>query len=333
MKKVQIGTYCITLVILLIIFTRPTHAEIAWSGDVAPDSPTTWTLDTDVYIGKDSVGMLSITSSDAVNNRISYIGYSSGSTGEVTVDGYGSTWANGGGISVGGWGKGTLNITAGGTVSSFDGRIGAQYGSTGEVIVDGVGSVWTNNNILYVGSSNSSGMLNITNGGSVSNSAGYIGGLVTEITTVTVDGFGSKWSNRYDLNIGSYGTDMGNSLLEITNGGLVSVAGSLTIWENMNGFEDGSIHMATGGMLALNGQADSSLAEFLGLISGNDAIYYWDNSILNWIDIADATYGQDYTLTYITEGDLDGYTILTVPEPATLALLSLGGLLLRKRKT
>jgi hypothetical protein len=40
--------------------------------------------------------------------------------------------------------------------------------------------------------------------------------------------------------------------------------------------------------------------------------------------------------TYLTEGDLAGYTMLTVggevPEPATMSLLTLGGLALLRRK-
>ena len=36
--------------------------------------------------------------------------------------------------------------------------------------------------------------------------------------------------------------------------------------------------------------------------------------------------------TYHTSGDAAGYTVVAVPEPATIAMLGLGGLLLRKRK-
>jgi len=98
---------------------------------------------------------------------------------------------------------------------------------------------------------------------------------------------------------------------------------------------DGFINMATGGMLALNGDADDSLTDFLGLVNGTDAIRYWDDSISDWADIAGATYGQDYTLSYLTEGDLSGYTMLTVtavPEPATLSLFALGAVTMIRRK-
>jgi hypothetical protein len=92
--------------------------------------------------------------------------------------------------------------------------------------------------------------------------------------------------------------------------------------------------MSTAGMLALFGDADDSLQEFLDLIVGTDAIRYWDDSILDWADITSATYSLDYTLEYIDDitSDLSGYTVLTVPEPATLLLISLGSLMLHRRK-
>lgn len=322
MKNKQIGIYC---VMLLGIFIWPAHAGISWQGNVFPRHPFTWNSGTDGYIGKTDDGTLNITDGSKVTDKHGYIGYSS-STGKVTVDGHGSTWTNKGSVFVGSSGVGVLNITNGGTVSNAYGSIG-----NGEVVVDGVGSVWANSNNLYVGSSGGSAKLNITNGGAVSNGSGYIGGLITEVTSVTVDGSGSKWSN-YNLTIGSYGTDMGNSLLTITGGGLVSVTGTLTIWENMDGVKDGFINIASGGMLALNGQADGSLDDFLGLIVGTDAIHYWNDSISDWADITTATDNEDYTLTYIAEGDLNGYTILAVPEPATLALFGFGGFLIRRKK-
>jgi hypothetical protein len=65
------------------------------------------------------------------------------------------------------------------------------------------------------------------------------------------------------------------------------------------------------------------------LIYGTDDIRYWDESVGGWANIAGATAGNDYRLTYLTKGDLAGYTVLTViavPEPATLGMVALGGL-------
>ena len=88
------------------------------------------------------------------------------------------------------------------------------------------------------------------------------------------------------------------------------VAGGLTIDDDGDG--DSFINMGSGGMLALYGDADDSLGDFLGLVSGTDAIRYWDESVWGWVDITGAADGVDYTLSYEVGGDLDGYTVLTV---------------------
>ncbi len=133
-----------------------------------------------------------------------------------------------------------------------------------------------------------------------------------------VDGNGSTWTNGANLYVGRYGS----GTLEIANGGLVSVSGLLTI--DYDSSDDSFINMSTGGMLALLGDADDSIAAFLDLINGTDAIRYWDDSISDWANITGATYGDDYRLSYLTEGDLAGYTLLTVgtvPEPSIFVML------------
>ncbi len=148
---------------------------------------------------------------------------------------------------------------------------------------------------------------------------------------VTVDGTGSIWAIVSGLDVGC----IGNGTLDITSGGLVSVGGILTIDIYLDG--DSVINMATGGMLALRGDADDLLGDFLGMIEGTDAIRYWDG--LDWADITGANPGSDYTLSYLETGDLTGYTVLTVttpvPEPSSFALLaglSLAGLFARRRR-
>ena len=91
------------------------------------------------------------------------------------------------------------------------------------------------------------------------------------------------------------------------------------------------VNMATGGMLAIQDEGDSSITQFLGLVKGTDAIRYWDDSILDWANITGATYDQKYTLEYLTTGDLTGFTMLTVgvvPEPSMLSFLIIGSLML-----
>ena len=85
-------------------------------------------------------GTLSITNGGSVSNATGYIGYYSGSSGMVTVDGAGSTWTNSGDLYVGNHGSGTLSISNGGSVSVAgstyvgwgEGSLGAiQFGANG----------------------------------------------------------------------------------------------------------------------------------------------------------------------------------------------------------
>ncbi len=288
---------------------------------------STWSIGHVLSVGSHGSGTLDITGGGAVSSYVGHIGRWSDSTGAVTVEGAGSTWTSSS-LYVGHAGDGTLDITGGGTVSSEWGHISFYSGSTGEVTVRGQGSTWTNSRDLEVGE-RGDGTLNITGGGAVSNGYGNIGRLSISSGEVTVDGTGSTWTNSGDLYVGRYG----EGTLDITGGGLVIVGDTLTIDDDRDG--DGFINMSTGGMLALFGDADDSLSDFLGLIEGADAIRYWDDDISDWDDITHATMGVDYQLSYLTAGDLSGYTMLTVPEPATLALLAAGlvALVVRKRRT
>jgi T5SS/PEP-CTERM-associated repeat protein len=226
-------------------------------------------------------------------------------------------------------GVGSMSISEGKVIQSTSGYIGYKSGSTGTVNVDGTGSKWNNYSSLVVGH-NGAGTLDITDGGAVSNRQGCIGGMSGSTGTVTVDGADSTWMNSDDLLVGS----RGNATLNITDGGLVSVVGELMI--DYDGDGDSFVNMATGGMLALEGDADDSIGQFLGLVGGTDAIRYWDGGA--WAHISGATAGSDYTLEYLTDGQLSGFTMLTVmtavPEPSTIVLIlvGLGALLVVRRR-
>ena len=243
---------------------------------------------------------------------------------DLNVDGSGSMGA---GCS----GSGTMQISNGVVIESNGGYLGYQSGSSGVATVSGIGSKWTNSSTLYVGL-NGSGTLVIANGGLVRNNRSSIGDDSYSTGLVTVSGSESTWVNDDELRVGR----LGNGLLEITDGGLVSVAGELYI-DSTSGF----INMSAGGMLALNGGEHGPVDEmshplgrlsvFFDLIRGSDAVRWWDDTLGtagDWASLTTATEGTDYTLEYLTEGDLAGYTLLTViapgpvvPEPSMIAML------------
>jgi T5SS/PEP-CTERM-associated repeat protein len=229
-------------------------------------------------------------------------------------------------MGVGYSGKGSMLISDGVDIQSAYGYLGYQPGSTGVVTIKGAGSTWTDPEALYVGFEGS-GTLEIIDGGVLSTRNSQLGLYSGSMGVVTVSGIGSRWSSG-GIEIGV----AGDGTMNIINGGLVKTSRRLTIDGKGNG---GSfVNMATGGKLALPRDCDDSLESFLQLVGGSGAIRYWDASISDWADITGALSGLDYTLAYRSEGALAGYTVLTVPEPATLLVLAAGGLplLLRRRR-
>jgi T5SS/PEP-CTERM-associated repeat protein len=231
-------------------------------------------------------------------------------------------------FTVGENGNGELEIIAGGSVSSRYGFIGKHPGSMGTAVIRGQGSAWTDMGYFFIGEKGE-GELILADGGSASSRYGGLGHLAGSIGTATVSGQGSMLANFFRFHVGQDG----DGRLNILNGGLVRVDDNITIDEYGGG--KSFIAMGTGGMLALRGNSAGSIQAFLGSIDGADEIRYFNESTWGWENITGATPGQDYTLDYLTGGDLTGYTVLTVttvPEPATLSLLALGGMALIRRR-
>jgi T5SS/PEP-CTERM-associated repeat protein len=226
-----------------------------------------------LHVGFYGNGSINITNGGTVRSVSGYLGSKSGSSGTATVDGAGSLWTNsgdlyvgyagsgkltvinGGALSssyvyVGGSGSGALNVAAGGSIGSSYVYLGYNSGSSGTATVDGTGSTWTSSQ-LSVGSSGN-GTLNITGGGSVSIASNSyissIGGNSGSSGTVTVDGPGSTWT---DGSRGLYVGYSGNGTLNITNGGLVAVAGNTYVAYSSG--STGTINFGTsGGTLSTN---------------------------------------------------------------------------------
>jgi fibronectin-binding autotransporter adhesin len=234
----------------LFLLTGPlpvAHADFIVSGNVDPTDPSAWTSSTYGYIGKKSYGSLLVNSGSDLLSNYSYIGYSSGVSGAVTVDGSGSTWTNSSILFVSYSGNGQLNITGGGAVSNGGpALIGDSDYSTGVVTVDGTGSTWNNNSDLNVGFYGK-GTLNITGCATVySNTYAYIGYNFGSAGIVTVNGTGSTWNNNSDIYVGY----RGSGTLNVTSGSVVAV--NRDAFVGYNSGSTGSINFgAAGGTLSV----------------------------------------------------------------------------------
>ena len=217
-------------------------AAITYTGGTNGLSPNGgWTSGTTGYVGYKSNGSITIDQSGSAGGSLAssaaYIGGYSNSyntaVGTVTIIGGASpsNWTNSGILYVGDYGTGNLSLQSGGSLSTTTGYIGynTDGNCNGTASIDGAysgtPSTWTtNSNAIYVGY-NHTGALNITNGGSVTDSYGYIGGYSTTASgsgTVTVDGMNdstpSTWSDSNSVYVGYNGT----GALNITNGGSVN---------------------------------------------------------------------------------------------------------------
>jgi len=152
------------------------------------------------------------------------IGFYSGSSGNVSVDGAGSEWITKNDLIIGNSGNGLLAVSNGGNVTTIgDSIAGNTSSSNGTVTVDGSGSKWIGSGNLTVGNSGN-GTLNITNGGNVTANSSYIGVASGSNGTVSVSGLGSSfYTTTYNSNIGVSGTGS----LTVSNG---ARAGSFVVY-------------------------------------------------------------------------------------------------------
>jgi T5SS/PEP-CTERM-associated repeat protein len=228
-----------------------------------------------LYVGEVAHGALEIKDRGLVTSSgPAFIGYESGATGEVTVNGGGSKW-DASSLYLGYRGSSVLNITDGGVVNG-GGTIGSLAGSAGVVNVDGEGSAWNmaHNSSLFLGYQGSANV-NVTRGGDVVSGDTTIGFYPGSLGAVSVDGLGSSWYSAGDIEIAigklavtgqgqvasalpllveSLGTLSGNSVVSsdfVYNGGLVApgpFAGALTVNGNYIQQPAGKLEIELGGM-------------------------------------------------------------------------------------
>lgn len=301
---------------------------------VVSGSGSEWQAQSILRVGRSGNGSLAIENGGYVWSVAGFLGDQAGSTGEAVVTGTGSHWEVQYDVRVGMEGDGSLTVADGGVVTTRglhaslsdlhgDGTIVALGGAVldADLVFNaasgnqdtfgfgdgGVLSVTADGGTLGAGY-RGDGTLTIAEGVAISSDYGTLGTYGGSSGDAVVTGSGSEWNMADTLRIGRQGTGQ----LSITEGGMASVGGTLTI--NENGGVDSHVNLATGGMLALFGEADDSITAFLDLVDGSDSVRFWDDALGDWSLITNATYGDDYTLQYLTDGELAGYTLLTVGE-------------------
>jgi outer membrane autotransporter protein len=149
-----------------------------------------------------------------------------------------------GDLYVGFSGNGTLDIRNGGSVVVNVGKdsfLGAWLGRTGTVLVGGSNASWINNRELYVGYMGRGDVI-ISDGGTVTDTGGYIGHQPNSSGKVTVTGIGSTWSSAGTITVGDFSTGE----LVINDGGTVNAV-SMKLGAGTTGAFAGA------GRLTLNG--------------------------------------------------------------------------------
>ena len=234
--------------------------------------------------------------------------------GSVTHTGSGSLVVTGAGTTVdlnvgafssfdagGDGGTGTIEVLDGAVVivadqghfgasTVFSGQDPPQLLGHGTLTVDGAGSSVTYGGTLDIGEQ-ATGILNVRNGGFVSNSDGYLGSFTNSVGsagngTATVSGAGSIWQNTGVLRVGDFGT----GALNVFDGGLVTntngimaartgssatatVSGTNSTWTNTGTLAIGSLgtavlNVANGGAVSSTGAASINALSTLNLGTG-----------------------------------------------------------------
>ena len=306
-------------------------------------------------------GTLTIGSGATVSSYWGYIGYLDGSAGTMIVTGTGSRWSNAKNISVGVSGSGKLAIANGG-------RISAENLSVSNKSVVGINV--SNDGMLMIGSTSSLGR--ITNNGKVKLYAapflaagtyapisGYAGRAMTWAGSGSYQAFGGTWSSTSH----TFAVPSVTEMLAGTSG-TVGIGQRWLITDSLSGKRVGASFGTlppAAATFSASLMGDSELDALAGTAGfEGDVLAAWDfdtnlsgSEVLLSFDIghdvqdvavwhlADGTwtpYVADF-LTHDSNGILSftatsfsGYAVASVPEPATMGLLALGGLAILRRR-
>jgi T5SS/PEP-CTERM-associated repeat protein len=282
----------------------------------------------DLYVGKAGNGTLNVTAGGAVENMGGFVGYESGWTGAVIVDGIESSWTNNARLLVGVFGEGTVAITNRGRVilsaSNTGGGVtlGVLSGSTGVVTVDGASSLSFNplsssykyHQLVIGGAGN--GALKVTNGGAVyvkydgfsvdASTTFDIASVVGSTGTVVVDGL---YSQLIVDSYPGYGSTsirvgvLGEGNLSVAHAGYVGSSHFLSVGPR------GTLNITSGGWVYYVDGVLSKIGNDAATATVDGAGSRWDNINLSVGGILTVSNGgtvKATTLTVGTTGEVRG---------------------------
>jgi outer membrane autotransporter protein len=208
----------------------------ASSGTAVVNGPNaTWNNDGLLAISdlSNSSATLDITAGGIINTGSATIGSQALASGTAVLSGAGSAWNITNTLYVGENGVGTLVVGNAAAVTSGTSYIGYGSASTGFVSIDGVGTSWRNSGDLIVSNSSSSGELDISNGGLVTDVNGVIANNAGSSGIVSVTDAGTVWNNNNSLTIGNAGagslTLSTNAAVNVGGLGLVNIGANSTL--------------------------------------------------------------------------------------------------------
>ncbi len=185
--------------------------NVTINGTNGTQSGTEWTNSSDVTIGQNGTGVVTLDQQAAVTvGGQTYVAWEAGSVGTLNVRGL-SLWQSLGDLEIGRRGTGTLEITGGATVQALFTTVGNLFGSNGTVTVSGSGpgpdflrsTLTTASESMFVGNFGT-GTLTITDHGRVLSNVGYVGVETGGVGTAVLDTSG-QWTNDATLIIGERG--------------------------------------------------------------------------------------------------------------------------------
>ena len=197
-----------------------------------------------LVIGQEASGSVTVLGGGRLNARgLVRIAQSEQSQGTLTVSGAGSRADLAQGLIIGDQGNGRLTVEGGATLAiGWDVSVSSGPFSQGTLTVTGPGSAFftTADGYMNVGP-DGTGTMNITSGGMVVSSSGFVANHAGSRGQVLVDGPGSMWDVWHYLWVGGDGGGPGGQgSLTVSNGGVVRVTNATTtVWPgstvNING--------------------------------------------------------------------------------------------------